>query len=119
MPRLDALTLDHIVIPLLERLFSFPLNFRYFAWVRHVFLTIKSLHLAPRPGLGVPRLDALTLDHIVIPLLERVFSFSFNLRYSALVRHVSLTIKFLYLAPRPGLGMPRLDALTQDHIEIP
>jgi hypothetical protein len=71
VPRLDALTLDHIVIPLLERFSSFPFNFRYSALVRHVSLTIKSLHLAPRPRLGVPRLDALTLDHIVIPLFGR------------------------------------------------
>jgi hypothetical protein len=88
VPRLDALTLDHIVIPLLERFSSFPFRFRYFALVRHALLTIKSFHLAPRPSLGVPRLDALTLDHIVIPSFGRCSSFSFSFRYFALVRHV-------------------------------
>ena len=38
-------------------------------------LTIKSVNLAPRPRLGVPRLDALTLDHIVTLYLNVLFYF--------------------------------------------
>jgi hypothetical protein len=80
---------------------------------------LGSLHLAPRPRLGVPRLDALTLDHIVIPSFGCVSSLPFDFRYFALMRHVCLTIKSLHLAPRPRLGVPRLDTLTLDHIVIP